>query len=60
MPSIYVNKNEQKAIDVAMNVLQAYLDQGGEDIEVDRALDDLISLNKKITLNRNRRKSWNG
>lgn len=60
MPSIYVNKNEQKTIDVAMNVLQAYLDQGGEDIEVDRALDDLISLNKKITLNRNRRKSWNG
>lgn len=58
MANIYINKNEQQAIDVAINVLQSFLDSGAEDIEVDGALNDLISLNKKVALNRNRRKSW--
>lgn len=48
MSNIYINKNEENAISVAIYMLQSYIDNGGDDSEVDSALNELIALESKI------------
>lgn len=48
MANVYISKDEEKAISVAIDVMQKYLSDSFDDYEVDDALDELIDLKEKI------------
>lgn len=48
MANVYVSKDEEKAISVAIDVMQKYLGDGFDDYEVNDAIDTLVALRNEI------------
>lgn len=45
---VYISKDKEKAISVAIDVMRTYLNDGFDDYEVDDAIDALVALRDEI------------